>query len=469
MSIKSVWMTMNQNEIRKVLSGPSPRLTGLCGLVVGMGQSGSAAAELLRREGASVWIYDADQSKAEALRQQWEPCGARVLTGDLQPLQGIDFCVVSPGVPPTGVFFTWLRQADIPLLGEMELGCRFLQRPIIAVTGTNGKTTVTGMIAHILNQCGHEAEEVGNVGYPVCQAAVDSQRQSDKPLVMEVSSYQCETFDEFKPRVGVITNLAPDHLDRYTSEQEYYQTKFNIAKNQAPHEALWLGPRVEGDCPVWVPSRKREFAINEVGSDGLFFSEGTVIHRDDQNEERLLWPSFANNPSQQTLNALAAAGAALSFGVQLEEALHALDSFKSLPHRLEFVAEVKGMRCYNDSKATNVHALLAALRSLSGPIRLIAGGRPKGDCLDVLEPLIREKVKAIYLIGEAAEEFNQAWSPLVETHVEETLEAAVAHGLREGVEGEILLLSPACASWDMFENYKVRGDIFKQTVKEWKA
>ncbi|MGC9326533.1 MAG: UDP-N-acetylmuramoyl-L-alanine--D-glutamate ligase, partial [Candidatus Hinthialibacter sp.] len=288
------------------------------------------------------------------------------------------------------------------------------------------------------------------------------------PLVMEVSSFQCETMQEFKPQTAVITNLAPDHLDRYGSIQEYYQIKFRIAKNQAPNEALWLGPRVEGDCPGWVPSRKRSFDMHTIGPDGLFYADGTVIHRDGSTEERVKQPSFETYPSQQVLNALAAAGAALSFGVPLDEALHALESFQPLPHRLEFVAEVNGMRCYNDSKATNVHALEAALRSLPGPIRLIAGGRPKGDRLDSLEPFIREKVRAVYLIGEAADEFAAAWRPLTEVHLESTLEAAVDHGLRDGRPGEILLLSPACASWDMFPNYKVRGDLFKQCVMEWR-
>ncbi len=455
---------MTKNGIRNLLAGPSPQLSGLNALVIGMGKSGEAAAELLLHEQAAVWAYDADPHKLEP----WRGRCAKLLSGELQPMEGIDFCVVSPGVPPFGTFYGWLKSAGIPLLGEMELACRFLHRPIIAVTGTNGKTTVTGMIAHILNQCGYRALETGNVGYPVARAAIECERRSGDPLVMEVSSYQCETFEEFKAQVAVLTNLAPDHLDRYPSEREYYEIKFHIAKNQAPNEALWLGPRVEGECPGWVPSRKRLFAINELGSDGLFFIDGMVIHRDGLTEERLHQPSLENSPSQQVLNALAAAGAAASYGVPLAEAFHALQSYQPLPHRLEFVAEVNGIRCYNDSKATNVHAVQAALTSLPGPIRLIAGGRPKGDSLDPLNPLIREKVCAIYLIGEATEEFAREWSPLVEVHRESTLEEAVAHALRDGRPRDILLLSPACASWDMFTDYKQRGDRFKQAVREWK-
>ncbi len=456
---------MNDQRIRQHLTSHPPRVQGLCGLVIGMGESGQATARLLLHENANVWAYDSDPKKLEV----WKSQGLRIFTGELTPQAGIDFCVISPGVPPFGAFFDWLHRENIPLLGEMELAYRFLQRPIVAITGTNGKTTVTGMIAHILQQCGYAAQEVGNVGFPVAQAALENTRNSQDPLVMEVSSFQCETFDQFHARVAVITNLAPDHLDRYSSEKEYYETKFKIVKKQAPNEALWLGPRVEDECPAWVPSRKRTFAIGELGSDGLFFIDGTVIHRDGLTEERRSQPSLDKIPSQQVLNALAAVGAAISYGVPLTEALHALESFQPLPHRLEFVAEVNGVRCYNDSKATNVHAVQAALTSLPGPIRLIAGGRPKGDSLQPIESLIREKVCAIYLIGEAAQEFAREWSPITEVHLEKNLEAAVDHGLRDGHPGEILLLSPACSSWDMFPNYKERGNLFKRTVKEWKA
>ncbi|MGC9328532.1 MAG: Mur ligase family protein, partial [Candidatus Hinthialibacter sp.] len=163
---------MIQEQIHQLLAGPAPQLSGLRGLVVGMGESGQAAAELMLRENAVIRIYDADPKKHESLRRQWTPRGVQLLTGDLQPMDDLDFCVISPGVPPFGPFFQWLRQTGVPLLGEMELACRFFQRPIIAVTGTNGKTTVTGMITHILNQCGRPAEEMGNVGYPVAAAAL---------------------------------------------------------------------------------------------------------------------------------------------------------------------------------------------------------------------------------------------------------------------------------------------------------
>ncbi len=457
------------SPIRPRLAPPRPDLAGLNVLVVGMGESGQGAADLLCREKAVVTVYDSDAKKIEALRAEWEPRGVKLLSGRLEPVEKLDFCVVSPGVPPFGPFFTWLRQARIPLLGELELACRFLQRAILAVTGTNGKTTVTHMIRHILNRQGIPAEAVGNVGYPVSRVAAEGRRTGGAPLVMEVSSYQCETMEYFRPAVAVVTNLAPDHLDRYNSVREYYETKFRMCINQAPDEALWLGPMVEGNCPRWVRSQKMSFAVDSLESQGLLYQNGSVVYRDGSREESHSWPSFANYPAQQGLNALAAAGASVSYGIPLAEALHAIESFQALPHRLEFVKDVKGIRCYNDSKATNVHAVEAALKSLPGPVRLIAGGQAKGDSLDPLTPLIRDKVRAIYLIGEAAETFARAWRPLTAVHLEATLEAAVDHALRDGAAGEILLLSPACASWDMFKNYADRGDRFKRAVEEWNS
>lgn len=461
-------MNAMENDVSNWLSGPHPRVSGLCALVIGMGESGSAAVNLLLHEGAAVWAYDADPKKEQSLRDTWEPRGVRVCTGVLEPVKGIDFCVISPGVPPFGPFFDWLKQTDTPVLGEMELACRFLSRPVIAVTGTNGKTTVVNMIAHILRVCGKNPSLAGNVGFPVARVALEDERTSNRPLVLEVSSYQCETFNEFKADVAVITNLAPDHLDRYPSVQEYYTAKFRIAINQTSKDVLWMGSRVEGDCPDWVQSKKKSFSIQTLEPSGIFYLGGTAIVRDDSADERVSWPSFQTKLPQYVLNALVSVGAVHSIGIPVTEALNALESFVPLPHRLEYVDAVNGIECYNDSKATNVHALEAALRSIPAPILLVAGGRAKGDSLAPLDQLIREKVRTIYLIGEAKEEFAAVWKPITEVKLEETLENAVAHALQDGNPGDHLLLSPACASWDMFANYKERGDCFKKAVRECK-
>ena len=461
-------MNATDNEMTNRLSGSFPRVAGLRALIIGMGESGIAAANLLLHEGAKVLVYDADSKKEKSLRKTWEPRGVTVLSGVIEPMQGFDFCVISPGVPPFGPFFTWLVQAGIPLLGEMELACRFIRRPIIAVTGTNGKTTVVNMIAHILRACGQNPSLAGNVGFPVARIALEEERQSNRPLVLEVSSFQCETFSEFKANITVITNLAPDHLDRYPSAQKYYATKFKIAMNQTSNDVLWMGSRVEGDCPDWVLSTKKSFSIESIEPSGIFYENGTVIVRDDSKDERVLWPSFQTKLPQYIQNALVSTGAVSSMGISVTEALQSLESFIPLPHRLEYVDEVNGIKCYNDSKATNVHALEAALCSIPAPILLVAGGRAKGDSLAPLDPLIREKVRMIYLIGEAKEEFAKTWRPITTVVLEETLEDAVTHALQSGKPGDNLLLSPACASWDMFANYKERGECFRKTVQQCK-
>lgn len=460
-------MNLLRDDIRKRLKGPAPDIRGLTAAVIGMGESGAAVCELLLKDGANILAFDSDSNKVQSLRETWEPKGVSLTSEPFSSVDSIDFGIISPGVPPSIPVCRHLREARIPVIGEMEFACRYITRPMIAITGTNGKTTVTHMVSFILNRLGVNTEPVGNVGKPISTVVVEEKHLGIEPLAVEVSSYQCETFDEFKPVCAVITSLAPDHLDRYESVEEYYETKFKVCRNQAPHEALWMGPRVEGSCPAWVRSRKKSFAMNALGSEGIFYLDRTVVWRDGEREERLACPSFEQYPIQQGLNALAAVGAAVSLGYPLADSFQAIQTFQALPHRLEYVAEVNGIRCYNDSKATNVHAVEAALHSLNGPIRLIAGGRPKGDSLAPLEPLIREKVVSVYLIGEAAQQFADEWKSITDVFIEKTLEEAVAHGLRDGRPGDILLLSPACASWDMFKNYGERGDRFKQAVKEW--
>lgn len=457
---------LSQNEVRERLAGPMPRVADMCALILGMGKSGQAIADLLMREGARVIAYEGDAEKADSLRARWETRGAHIIRREPQSLDGIDFAVVSPGLPQDHLAVETVRQAGILITGEMELASRFIQRPLLAVTGTNGKTTVTRMIAHILNHEDVPTSEGGNIGKPLAEIAAHDRRHTHDPIAVEVSSYQCETFEEFHPVVAAITNLAPDHLDRYASVEDYYQTKFRIAINQASNEAIWLGPGVEDHCPAWVPSRRKSFALNQVGSEGLFYHEGALIHRDGTSEERAAWPHMAAREETMQLNALAAMGVVMSIGVPMRAAAEALERFEALPHRLEFVADVRGIRCIDDSKATNIHAVAAALRSLPGPIRLIAGGIAKQEPLEPLTPLLQEKVVAAYLIGQDAQVFEEAWSPWIAVHREESLEAAVHHALEEGQPGDTLLLSPACASWDMFTDYIERGQCFQTAVRE---
>jgi UDP-N-acetylmuramoylalanine--D-glutamate ligase len=447
---------------------PQPDLQGKRVLVVGMGISGQAAVNLLLRKGAVVYAYDQNPQKKEEVEKLWIGQSVEFCCGTSN-METIDLCVISPGVPPNVFVVETCRANGVPITGELELATRFISRPVIAVTGTNGKTTVVNMIHHILTRCGYASDLVGNVGTAVSDLILQNKCDGDDPVVMEVSSFQCETIEQFHPVITVITNLAPDHLDRYNTVDEYYAAKFLLTKNQNANEALWISSGVEGNIPGWKKSCVKRFALSEHTVEGLYCVEGSYVMWDGDKCIRHPGSSLSDDLPQKQLNSLAAVGACMSFGVPLDSAVNALHSFNDLPHRLEFVKEVKGIRCYNDSKATNIHAMHAALNSVPSPIRLIAGGRGKGEPLDPVKELIAEKVVAAYLIGEYADLFANAWKDITEIHRESSIEDCVNHALNDGQAGDTLLLSPACASWDMFKNYADRGDRFRQAVKEYPA
>lgn len=444
---------------------PEPQLLGKRVLVVGMGISGQAAVGMLLSKGAVVYAYDQNLQKNDELKHVWAGHAVEFCT-DISIIDTIDLCVISPGVPPKEPVVESCRANGVPITGEFALASRFISRPVIAVTGTNGKTTVVNMIHHILKHCGFGSDLVGNVGTAVSDLVMQNKCDGNDPVVMEVSSYQCETIDYFHPIVAVLTNLAPDHLDRYPTVEEYYAAKFLLTKNQNANEALWISSGVEGKIPGWIQSDVKRFALSFDSVEGLSCVEGNFVMRDGDKCIRHPSSSLSNALPQKQLNALAAVGACTSFGIPLANAVDALQSFQDLPHRLEFVKEVHGVRCYNDSKATNVHAMHAALQSVPAPIRLIAGGRAKGESLDPVHHLMQTKVAAAYLIGESTEPFANAWSGVTEVHREDSLEHAVNHALNDGQVGDTLLLSPACASWDMFKNYAERGERFRQAVEE---
>lgn len=442
------------------------RLRGSTVEVVGMARSGEAITELLLRQGARVIAAERDDNKRTALEARFTGQPVRFVFGPHEPMEGIDLVVVSPGVPCTGPFFEWIEANRIPVLGELELAARFCDRPLVAVTGTNGKTTVTGMIGHILARSGLGGDVAGNIGFPLARLVVEGRASGNEPVVVEVSSFQLETIDHFRPHVSVISNLAPDHLDRYASIRDYFETKIRICMNQMPGDDLWMGPGVAEECYPVTQAMIHTFDVKEHDLDGLYEAGGMVFYRTGRFTELIHIPGWADWLVQARLNAMAAAGAASSLGVPIRAALDALSDYEPPRHRLEFIARVADIDCYNDSKATNVHATQAALRSVPAPIILIAGGRHKGDALDPLLPLIREKVRHVYLLGEAAGQFAEVWRPHVEVSLVSDVREAVQKALKEQKGPAALLLSPACASWDMYENYEKRGDEFAQAVRE---
>ncbi|MFH1738419.1 MAG: UDP-N-acetylmuramoyl-L-alanine--D-glutamate ligase [bacterium] len=434
--------------------------------VIGMARTGQAAVGLLLQQGAKVIAAEQDESKKSDLESQFAGQPVKFLFGPHEPVADLDLVVVSPGVPCTGPFFEWIQRNSIPVLGELELASRFCSRPIVAVTGTNGKTTITSMIGHILKRCGFGGDVAGNIGTPLARLVVEGRATGTEPIVVEVSSFQLETVDLFRPRVAVISNLAPDHLDRHASVQEYYEAKARISINQTMEDDLWIGPGVAEQCYPMTEAAVRRFDIREHDLDGLYDIGGKILYRWGESIELTSPAGWGDRLVHERLNAMAAAGAACSLGAPIPAAFEALQDYVPPRHRLEFIARVKDIQCYNDSKATNVHATQAALRSVPAPIILIAGGRYKGDPLDPLLPLIREKVRHVYLVGEAAQRFADTWRPFAKVSLVRDVREAVQVALAEQEGPATLLLSPACASWDMYKNYEERGDEFAQAVRE---
>jgi len=439
--------------------------------VVGGARSGLAVARLLRKAGAQVFLTEQKPAAAgleamlDALGVSYEFGGhtARALEADLM--------VVSPGVPSTIPLVVQALRTGIPVYAEIEVASWFCKAPIVAVTGTNGKTTTTSLIGYIFRQAGRRTIVAGNIGYPFSDYVLDT--TPDDVVVLEVSSFQLDHVATFRPRVSVLLNLTPDHLDRYNySFNEYAQSKFRIFANQRDQDVL-----VYNHDDVLIRSaaerahQKRGlrilgFSQKEELSEGAFVREGYLVFRIDKQEEVLMHTDkLALRGRHNLYNSLAAAVAARVMEVRNDVVRESLASFEGVPHRLEFVRELDGVRYINDSKATNVNAVWYALESFSCPIVLIAGGRDKGNDYTVLKPLVAEKVRALVAIGESADKLMAELGPLVPHAVKaQSMEEAIRYARLFAEPGDVVLLSPACASFDMFENYEERGDTFRRLV-----
>ncbi|HRZ87195.1 MAG TPA: UDP-N-acetylmuramoyl-L-alanine--D-glutamate ligase, partial [bacterium] len=385
--------------------------------------------------------------------------------------EGVDFMVVSPGVPDSCPVLGWARESLTPVISEIELASRFMDVPVIAVTGTNGKTTTTSLIAHILNENGIKAAACGNIGTPLSAIVVEN--RDIAYAVCEVSSFQLERIVAFKPFISVFLNLTPDHLDRYPSMKEYLDAKLCIFDNQGPREWAVVNYQYR-ELVSGIVERKKisgiyfntvsEPLVNLFARDGVLYlnlhnREEAVCRRD---EVRL----FGEHNLENIFSGIAAG---VICGVPLPGIASALRSFQAVPHRLEYVDAVAGVAFVNDSKGTNVDSVTVALKSFAGGIILIAGGRDKGGDFRPLRDLVAARVKAVIVIGEAADKIAEHLAGAAPVARAATLDEAVACGLRDGAAGDTVLLSPGCASFDMFRNYEHRGDEFRRIVRELKA
>jgi UDP-N-acetylmuramoylalanine--D-glutamate ligase len=439
-------------------------------LVVGLGKSGLAAALFLRRKGALVTVSDVRSAAAlahdlPALLDQGimvEAGGHGLLTFRRQ-----DLIVVSPGVPLDTPELVQVRNFGLPVIGELELAARFLTGKTIAITGSNGKTTTTSLCGEILAAAHLHVQVGGNIGVPVI-SLVDESRE-DGWSVLEVSSFQLETAYQFHPNIAAILNISPDHLDRHGNMENYVAAKERIFANQGPSDALVLNADDDAASRAAARAKSRVFWFSHtrIVRQGAFVHDGAIYFRVSEQsapEFILKVGSIPLKGQHNVENVLAAVCVARLAGVAPEVIRGAVERFHAVEHRLEFVASVNGVDYYNDSKATNVDAAMKAIAAFPSGIHLILGGKDKNSDYRLMRPLIQERVKAIYIIGAAAEKIIthvEGSAPIVNSG---TLDIAVGEAADAAQPGDIVLLAPACSSFDQFQNYEQRGQVFKDLV-----
>jgi UDP-N-acetylmuramoylalanine--D-glutamate ligase len=450
---------------------------GMRALVVGLGKSGVSATKLLCKKGLKVTITD-ELNKSD-LKDSLDALEGYEFEAELgkhvlKTFTDQDLIVVSPGVRLDIKPLEQARKSNIPVISEIELAAQFITEPIIAITGTNGKTTTSHLIHEMIRAGGKTAFLGGNVGVPLCDYLL--KRDKCDYVVVEVSSFQLETCFDLKPQVAVFLNVAPDHLDRYSNFDDYVKAKLRLKANMTEEDVIvtnlrdsklmsqLLGTKAKHlyfttDAQAKIPSHHAS------KFQGANLEVGQIVLKTEKWKEHVF-------PLQGALlrglhnreNMMAALLAAKVAGVSNEAIQKVLLTFKPLPHRMEFVARKNQVSFYNDSKGTNVHSLMKSLESFREPVILIAGGRDKGEEYESLAPFIQKYVKSLILVGEAKEKMNRAIGDFSETFLVGTFEEAVYVAYQKSRSGDVVLLSPGCASQDMFKNYEERGDHFKKIV-----
>ncbi len=437
--------------------------------VLGAGRSGIAAARLLRKRRAKVFLSDhAPETKSQEAASQLSEIGVEYeFGGNTHRVLDADTIVISPGVPLTSPMVTLARERGIKIISEIELAYEFCEVPIIAITGTNGKTTTTTLIGEIFKCAGWSTYLGGNIGIPFSDL-VDQAKGEKSVVILEVSSFQLDTIDSFRPKVSLLLNITPDHLDRYPSFEAYVQSKFRIVENQKGHDTFIFNQddEIVRNFADTVNIKTLAFSLTEELKQGASLKENEIQIRIGREREVLMNRSEIGIPGPHNLmNAMSAALAARAMGIDYDAIRTTLGAFKGVEHRIEFVREHKGVRYFNDSKATNVDSLFYALGSFDEPIVLIAGGKDKGNDYTHVEALVERHVRAIVTVGKGAKAIESHFAgkkPVLSAGF--SMEEAVKLASKAAEIGDVVLLSPACASFDMFDNYEHRGRVFKELV-----
>ncbi|QSX08921.1 UDP-N-acetylmuramoyl-L-alanine--D-glutamate ligase [Alkalibacter rhizosphaerae] len=443
-------------------------------LIIGMGKSGLACAKKMLEMGHDIVVYDKNarkvirQSEWEDVAKKWK---IRLLEDDwkLKDVEAVDEAIISPGVPTDLPLVDVVRQLGIPIVGEIELAYRFIKAPMVGITGTNGKTTTTTLVYEIFKESGSSVYLAGNIGYPLMDL-VDLVDEDDL-VVVELSSFQLESIDDFRVKLGMILNITPDHLDRHHTMDAYIDAKMNIFKNCDSMDFALLNredPLIQ-KASVNLKCRILYFSTKGPVKDGAFVAgERIMLSRDNETLDLMGLNELKVPGIHNVQNILAAAAGAFFMGVPVGHIRSAIRKFGGVEHRIEYVGSRNGVFYYNDSKGTNTDAGIIALKAMNAPVVLIAGGYDKNADYKEWIQQFHGRVKKVFLIGETAAKIKEQALQLDFTDVEicSSLEEAVKRSAQTAQTGDAVLLSPACASWDMFENYEVRGTRFKELVEQ---
>ncbi len=433
-------------------------------LVIGAGKSGVAAANFLAARGERVLLTDANAAPdlPYPLHEAVDRAFGRQ---DAALLDGVGMMVLSPGVPRTIPLLQQVEVTPIPVIGEIELAYRHMPQgsTIVAITGSNGKSTTTALIGEILKIDGRQPIVAGNIGEPFI-AALDTERP--RTYVLELSSFQLESVDTFRADVALLLNVTPDHMDRYPTFDAYAAAKYRIFRNQEPHDVAIVNASDRRGAPRESKARLRRFSASRPVDEGAFADGADLVLRHDGNERRIPRASLKLEGTANVENALAAWLAARAIGVDDVSVQIAFGSFAGLPHRMVLVRKIDGVRWINDSKGTNVDATLKSLESFPpDSVWLILGGKDKAGEFERMRELVSEKTRAVMTIGAAADRITSALDGTVTIVAAGDMQHAVAHAREHAKSGDIVLLSPACASFDQYRNFEHRGEHFEELVR----
>ena len=428
--------------------------------VLGAGLSGSAAALLLASEGAQVTVLDsADENNLlKSTLENLQSHGVRVVCGSEanQNSASYDWMVLSPGIDPVSQLARNFSSRGIDTISELELGWRSCGLPVIAITGTNGKTTTTELIAQMLNASGQRTIACGNIGKPLSEVA--REKNPLDVLTVEVSSFQLEAIRTFRPSISLWLNFAPDHLDRYRSVGEYREAKLRIFENQTEQDVAIINA-----AEALLKIRPRRITFSTYSNDADFrLSDGAIVY---ENQPVLRLADTKLRGLHNIENVMATLAVGVARGLSFAQMVPAIRDYEPRPHRCEFVRELNGVEYVNDSKATNLDAVEKALAAQNKPVVLIAGGKDKGFTFDPLLPLVKDKVKSAVLIGEMAESIKRSWDGAVKSEMAISLADAVERARNTATAGDVVLFSPGTSSFDMFKSYADRGDQFRKLVQ----